>query len=399
MKTKLLIVHYSLYNGGAERSLVNFLTLLPPDRYAIDLMLFRREGLFYAQLPKHVRVIEAPPLLPDLFYNPNSMDARSGGLRGLRARAVRTLGTGTAALLAHGKNNASKQLRWKYFYRHAIQPLPGAYDVAMAFMHNEPTYFVCDKVSAKRKLAWVHNDYSRTGLKPELDEPYYARMDGVATISDGCLRVLQSTFPDLQSKFRCLPNLTSAQTVRTLAQAFAPEEFDPSVPALLSVGRLNAQKAYDLSIAAAALLKKRGVPFRWYVIGSGEKYDELKAQIAQADVGDRLLLLGARENPYPYMARCDVLVQNSRYEGKSVVLDEAKILGRPILATRYPTVGDQLTDGETGVLADVNAEAIAEGIERLLRDEALRARLSANLSALELDNTEQIARYMEWISG
>lgn len=95
------------------------------------------------------------------------------------------------------------------------------------------------------------------------------------------------------------------------------------------------------------------------------------------------------------MKHCDMLVQSSRYEGKSVVLDEAKMLCVPIIATAYPTVGDQILDGKEGIITEMSAQGIADGILRIIRDEQLSRKLKTYLSGQEYGNQAEIVKYME----
>lgn len=95
------------------------------------------------------------------------------------------------------------------------------------------------------------------------------------------------------------------------------------------------------------------------------------------------------------MKNCDVVAQTSRWEGKSVVLDEAKIIGTPILTTNYPTAKDQILEGKEGIIVEMSPKAIAAGIERLMRDEELRADIRNYLINHEYGNAEEIQRYYE----
>ena len=91
----------------------------------------------------------------------------------------------------------------------------------------------------------------------------------------------------------------------------------------------------------------------------------------------------------------EVLVQSSRYEGKSVVLDEAKMLCTPIVATAYPTVADQVADGQEGLVVSMSAEGIAEGVRRMLTDDALREGITAYLAAHEYGNQAEVKKYIK----
>ena len=144
------------------------------------------------------------------------------------------------------------------------------------------------------------------------------------------------------------------------------------------MGRLDRQKGLDIAIEACARLAD-SVDFRWYVLGDGPQRGELEALIASRGLRDRFFLLGTTLNPYPYLARCDVYAQPSRFEGKSIALEEAKCLARPILTTAFSTVRDQIEDGVTGSIAQIDADDVAEKLRALLLEPALRQKLTDNL--------------------
>ena len=333
---KILFVIRSLEFGGAEKSLVNLLRELPEEQYEIDLLLFKQKGGFLSQLPANVNLLETPEPLYRLFA-----PLKKAG----KQVFVKLIGT-ACARLARKTRKQRMAYRWKNFYKRAIPRLPGAYDVAVAYVGTEVLYYVTDCVQAKKKYVWIHNDYRTASYSKPDDLPYFQKIDGIVSVSEDCVNVLKEEFPQHSQKIHCIENITSSAVVRELAEAFVPEEYGADCCNILSVGRLSRQKGFDMAIAACAELKKQGVSFCWYVIGDGDQREILQQMIRQYEVSDCFVLLGTRSNPYPYMKHCSFLAQPSRFEGKSVVLDEAKILCTPILATAYPTVADQIRDAK-----------------------------------------------------
>ena len=348
----------SLRNGGAERSLVNLLQLLDYDRYNVDLLLFQNEGMFLKQVPKAVNIISNCNKLYTLYDN-NKAEA----LKHPYLSAIHMIGT----FISRKKTNSvakSRQYRWEHFYKKIVPELTKEYDVAIAYMQREQTYFLVDKVKAAKKIAWVHNEYSQLGHFKEMDLEYFEKVDKVVTISDLCAKDLKKNFPSIAEKFVVLPNLTSSQVIRNLAKEFYPPEFKRDVLNIVSIGRLNAQKGFEFALEAALELKKSRVKFHWVVLGIGSLKEELEKKREELGVQDCFEFIGARENPYAYMKNADVLVQTSRFEGKSVVLDEGKILCCPIVTTNYPTVYDQINKDE-GVIVGMNGKEIADGILKI----------------------------------
>lgn len=384
MKRILFVIH-SLGYGGAERALVNLLSELPEDRYQVELLCFQRRGDFLAQLPKWVRVLDTPPELKALY----------GPVRKAGRMLLPKLWGKAGAMLFRRTRKARAAWRWQHMFKRVIPKLETHYDAAVAFTGAEIQYFVADCVDADKRIVFIHNDYRTAGYSAKDDEPYFARMDKIVSISRRCVEVLEEIFPQYKARMLYLENITSSALVRARAQEPVPAEYQGSVPTLLSVGRLTPQKGFDLAIEAAAILRQRGVKFRWYILGEGPLKAALQKQIDDCGLGEAFVLLGARSNPYPYMKHCTVLVQPSRFEGKSVVLDEAKMLAVPIVATAYPTVADQLTDGQEGLVTALSAEGIADGVQKMLEDAALRESFTSYLAAHEYGNQQEVEKYIQ----
>lgn len=154
---------------------------------------------------------------------------------------------------------------------------------------------------------------------------------------------------------------------------------------LLTVGRLVPQKGYDILLEAAELIDAANLSngFVWRIIGDGPLLSDIKRSIEVKELAGKVELLGLRENPYPYIAACDVFVQTSRYEGKSVVLDEAKALCRPIVVTDYPTAKDSITNGVNGIICAMNGNGVADAVLRLSDSDSLKAHLTGTLESDE----------------
>ena len=381
---KILFVIYSMKYGGAERSLANLLQTLPEGKYDVDLMLFRKTGDFLKQLPPWVNVIDTPEDL-DRLYAP----LRQTKLKG----AVKLMGTGFSRLARKGKK-AQAAWRWKHFYSKNVKPLLKEYDVAVAYAGSENLYFIRDKVRAARKLVWIHNDYRTAGYSKADDMPYFEDMDAIVSVSEECVEVLRQEFPQFSEKIHCLENISSASAVRKQAELFFPEEYNKERLSILSVGRLHPQKGFDMAVEAAAILKEKGLDFHWYLIGEGPLRAQLEQMIEARKLAGCFSLLGTRLNPYVYIKNSRMIVQSSLYEGKSVVLDEAKMLCTPIVATAYPTVHDQVNEGEEGVITELSPEGIANGILRLLKDEKLYGHIKEYLAGQDYGNESECEKYM-----
>ena len=388
---RILIVMPDLKSGGAERSLVNFLTECDEKRYKIDLLLFRKSGDFLKQIPQFVNVIEPDKLTRDLFA--------MGQKIGLAPKIIKYVGSGVGKICSPCHWDKGRQIRWNAVYRHFIPVLKRKYDVAIAYLEGEATYYVADKVIADKKICWFHSDYSKLKYSTIFDRRVFKKMRWIATISDECVDIMRAKFPTLKEKIIKIENITSERVILKRAEEVDDDAYEnnDNTLRLLSIGRLVPEKGFDLAVAAAAILKKKGVNFKWNIIGEGPKEKELKLLAREMRVEDSVKFLGIRENPYPYIKQCDIVVQTSRFEGKSIVLDEAKIMKKPIVVTNYSTVHDQIIAGKEGMIVEISSEAIADGIIRMYQNNEERTVIIDFLNQNNYGNSYVVNKYYKVI--
>lgn len=177
---KILFVMPTLYGGGAEKSLVNLLNLIDYKKYAVDLLLFKQEGLFLTQIPKEVRLL---PLTASLRYAYKIDMGMFGSLSGVKTGMLRLIGTVVCKVLYKEK---ARQQRWMKCYKHCLPNLEGKYDIAVGFLEGEASYYVIDKVNAEKKILWIHNDFNeiKKNEDAKIYENYFQKADSVVSISD-----------------------------------------------------------------------------------------------------------------------------------------------------------------------------------------------------------------------
>lgn len=391
MKKRLLFVMESMKSGGGERSLLSLLELIDYESYEVDLMLFNPSGLFFDMIPEQVNVISLGKTYED-FAKPLVSSVKTFLLGFRPCMALKRLLYSRTVNRRDVPELERDQRSWKYL-RSAFEKSGVSYDAAIGYLEGKPNFFVADCVDAKIKAGYIHNDYSKLGLDASKDVKMFAELDVIVTVSDECKKVLEKTFPQFAKKFCVIENITSPKTLAKMSEEI-PGEFlkksDEKI--ILTVGRISQQKGYDIAIDAAEILAKKGYDFKWFSIGKGELREEFEKIISEKNLEEKFVFLGERANPYPYVANCDIYAQTSYYEGKSIAIDEAKIFARPIVATKFSTVYDQLSDGETALLADIDAMSVAEKIEQLF-DENLAKKLSENLKKIKLGNEEEIEKF------
>lgn len=402
-KKKLLFVIHRLDAGGAEKSIVSLLNSLPLDHLDIDLLAYKPTGIFRTQIPKGVNFVETPS---EIICETEKIT----NIRFWKNCTIKLLFLKVLCIVMNrfrGKNSRMKMSHNQFyneFWKPYIPVLDKEYDVAISYIDG-CNYYVIDHVKAKKKILWCHNDYNKLDLIPDYDLQYYNKCDHACTISEICCQSLRDNFPSIAEKFEVVENISSSRII--FAQANMLEEQqkehdgykDDKRIKLLSMGRLVEQKGYDMAIEAAKKLKDRGLDFCWYIIGDGELRETLKSKIIKNKIDDCFILLGVRSNPYPYIKQADIFVMPSRYEGKSIALDEAKILRKPIIVTKYPSVYDAIEDRAEGIIVDINADSIADGITELVQNSYLQQKLTAQLASCDYSNEKQVVgRFLKLIN-
>src|SRR5690606_24582283 len=284
-----------------------------------------------------------------------------------------------------------EQLSWKHVSA-SIPKLESSYDLAIGFLEKSSIYYVVEKVTASMKVGFIHNDYRLLGMKKQFDLPYFEKLDKIFTVSPSCEQILNEEFPEFARKTSVMYNVVSTQLLRRMAAETV--EMEDSIK-LVSVGRLHHQKGFDIAIDACRLLVDRGYDIRWYVLGEGSERQRLERLISENNLAEHCLLLGTRSNPYPYMANADIYVQPSRFEGKAISIDEAKILCKPIVVANFSTVRDQITHGVDGLISELDPIALADTIQMLVDDAALRDRFVKHLESCSLGTESEVDKLYE----
>lgn len=165
---------------------------------------------------------------------------------------------------------------------------------------------------------------------------------------------------------------------------------------LLSIGRYCAAKNYDNVPDITSRMATHDISdLRWYIIGYGGDEALIRQRIKEAGMEEHVILLGKKENPYPYIKACDIYVQPSRYEGKSVTVREAQILCKPVVVTAYPTAPSQIQDGVDGVIVPLDNEGCARGLADFIRNKALQDKIVENLRHGDYANASEVEKIYE----
>ena len=386
MKKRIFIAIQYLEIGGAERALIGLLSSLDYTKYEVDLFVYRHSGEFMKFIPDEVN------LLPEIKkYTTLSRPIKEIVKEGYIDIAI-------GRVLAHLKNkifNKRHQIKdsiaiYQYVASYTTPFMPsfykrGEYDLAISFLI--PHNIVREKVLAKQYWAWIHTDYSYVDIDVDYELLVWSAYNKIISISEDVTKGFLSKFPALSPKITIIENILSENFVKEQAEEKVDLSFLPSDSIkFCTVARFSYPKAIDRAVYICKELIDKGLNIYWYIIGYGSDETMIREKIKETQMEKRFVLIGKKENPYPYIKATDFYIQPSRYEGKAVTVREAQILEKPVVITNYPTAKSQLNDGIDGVIVPDSIEGATDGIEAFLKDKDKQNRIIAYLKAHHYGN-------------
>lgn len=397
MRKKILFVINTLGGAGAETAMLELLRNLPPTRYEVSLFVLMNQGEMVHQLPGYVT------LLNENFCD-DSVLSREGKRR-LNRYILRTMFRkgSLAKNFPYFVSNLFRMLKWgavlpdKLLWRVMSDGAPGQekeYDLAVAYLEGGSAYYVADHVTARKKAGFIHIDYGKAGYTRELDCGCYEKFDRIFAVSGEVREHFLDTYPEYDKKTEIFYNMINPGRIRERAQMPGGFEDEYDGIRILTVGRLTAQKAYGIAVEAMKLLREEGAGVRWYVLGEGEERKNLEKKIKEYGLERDFLLLGAKENPYPYYAQTDLYVHATRYEGKSIAIQEAQVLGCAILVSDCSGNREQVEDGVDGRMCGLSPEGIRDGVLEMVRDREACRRYGEAASKKITGQQKQLERFL-----
>ena len=390
MKPRILIAMHYMELGGAESALLGLLQAHDPQKADIDLFLYDHVGELMQYIPNTVNLLPKVEAY-SMLERPISELLRKGywGV---------ALGRILAKYFAKQEKNNNKEklddISAYYYIARYVNPfLPKInpsveYDLAISFL--QPHHYVLKKVRARKKLAWLHTDYSKVFVS-QREEEVWSQYDYIAAISAEVGHSFVHRFPNLDSKILPIENILSSQFIRQRANEREARLSGTGIR-LLTIGRYSYPKKLEDIPVMTAKLKRNFPDLKWYIIGYGnpEEENKIKVNITKEGVQDSVILLGKKSNPYPYINACDVYVQPSRYEGKSITVREAQILCKPVIVTAYPTAPSQIQDGVDGVIVPLDIELCVDAMSSFLKNKEKQAKIAKYLSEHDYGNETEI---------
>lgn len=391
-RKKIIIVSHALELGGVERSLVGLLNAINPEVVDVDLFLLRHEGELLKYIPDYIN------LLPEVAaYTVLARPMKEIFFEGhVLLTAARVFGKIAAKYYAYKNNMRSSDIQIEYSHKYTYRWMPRIqakkeYDLAISFL--TPHYIVANKIKAKRTIAWIHTDYSQIDVNIASEFKMWNMYDFIASISNDVTGAFIKVFPHLKNKIIVIENILPEKLIFKQAQMRdVSDEMPNHGIKLLSIGRYCIAKNFDNVPEICRRLCEKGLDVYWYIIGFGGDEDLIREKIKENGMDKRVILLGKKENPYPYIKGCDLYVQPSRFEGKCVSVREAQMLGKPVVITNYVTASSQLEDGVDGLIIPLENSECADALASILMDSEQIEVIRKNCKKKDYTNFSEIEK-------
>ncbi len=395
-KKRILIVSHALELGGVERSLIGLLWAMYDQKYQVDLFLLRHEGELMEMIPHYINLLPEIPAYT-VLARPMVETLKE---RHLILTTARAIGKWKAMdfVKKHQLGQNSVALEYSHKYTYLLMPKIQAdieYDAAISFL--TPHYFVAHNVKAKKKICWIHTDYRNVAVDRKSELKMWNCFDTIVSISDSARESFIGVFPSLKDRTVVIENILPENLIWCQAEEYnVRKELDGQIN-LLSIGRFCTPKNFDNVPEICKKIRAKGLDIKWYLIGFGPDEVLIRKKIEETGMKNYVIILGKKDNPYPYIKDCDLYVQPSRYEGKCVAVCEAQMLGKPVVITSYETSRSQLEDNVDGVIVPIDNEACAEGIAKLLRKPERMVQLSTACLNRDYSNKAQVEKIYQLI--
>jgi len=392
MKKRILFVLYNLEIGGAEKSLITLLHTLDYQNYDVDLFLYRHRGELIHQLPEQVNLL--PEIASYSTFDKSTKETIRSGYWFIGALRIISILISKLFKKKSIYTQISNGITSKF-----LPSLEKEYDVAISYIWTHD--FIVNNVKARKKIGWIHTDYNQLQAVKWIERRLLRNLDFIVSVSPQCKQSFDESHPDLIHKSVCMENITLPSLLYKMAkEPLQEKQWDRyAAVKILTVARLHPDKGVDRAVEACKLLVNEGFHIKWYVIGYGVQESELRERINHLGIEENFILLGKKNNPYPYFNNADLYVQPSRFEGKSIAITEAKIFRLPVITTDYPSAKDQVKHGIDGLIVENSIEGIFRGVKRLIENPEETEMFKERVGVENLGNQNEIEKFYQMIGS
>ena len=333
---KIMFSIPNLMHGGAEKVLVNLLNNMDPDKYEITLIVLFDIGIYKEKLNRNIRYISC------------------------FKRQIR------------GNSQILKIFSPEFLYKRFINE---KYDVIISYLEG-PTVRILSgcPYNSTKKIAWIHTSFDdkakvRTGFRSYKEAvKIYGAYDKIISVSDSVKDAfVNSTGIDRKKVYTLYNTNDSDDIIKKSQEPIGDVTFSSDSINICSVGKIIEVKGYERLARVHKRLIDEGYINSVYIIGKGNEQAKIEHFLKANRLEDSFKFIGFRENPYKYVAACDLYICSSYREGFSTAVSEALILGKPVISTlcsgAYELLGH---NNEYGLVVENSEEGLYKGLKEYI---------------------------------
>jgi glycosyltransferase involved in cell wall biosynthesis len=359
-KTKILFRHRSMEMGGVEKVMLSLLQNLNPEKYDLTVVLNLNQGELRNEFPSHVRKISLAEGKEDFSKN-------------ILLQKIQ---------LFKRKNKLEKLRKNPKIIDESY--LKEQYDIEIAMTYNDFEPVLNSTNSKSKKIGWFHSEIQVPGLQPLVPDilKHFPQFDQMVYCSERIENLMHEHYPDLNYPLeKVIINAIPIEEIKKKSEEKITDL--PQNPVFVSVGRLHYRKGYHQLIEAHANLLRDGFMHNIVIIGDGEHRKKLEALIKEKNVEKSFILLGNRMNPYPYIKQADFFILPSESEAWPLVIAEALILQKPIIATDTGDISKMIKHQKTGYVIRYQKDEMYNAMKLFLTDNDMLSNINNNLKDIE----------------
>lgn len=395
MCKKILFIIGILDTGGVSKSMLSLLNVIDKEKYEVSLLMMNTSGAFSNQIPTGVRVL-----------SDSRLTALTSGFKGIKDLISFRKGIGFHPILGLFSlirfliSYFDKSLSGIFLARIMPKISEEHFDLIVDYNGQQDLYYMVNKLKGTRKITFFHNDYRKWRYYEKADRKYFGKVNGIYTISQECVDALREVFSEYSEKIYLMENISSPFLIHRLANQPIGESLQNKTEKIIiiSLGYVCIRKGSELAVQVAKELKDMGVDFEWWFIGKIMDDWDYQGFIKKNGLETNIKFLGVKSNPYPYLKSADIYVHLSKFEGKSIALDEVKILCKPIVVTNFSTVHDQFKDRVNASICEMTVEDATDKITELIHNTNLRQSYIDYLKQHIVDNSNEIEKIYSLLS-
>ena len=392
---KILIAVRELDCGGTEVAMINLLKNLNPKKFEVTLLLARKRGVYLNRIPSYVKIIETAFEKEKFRYHISDDEKLVKNIiQKNNIKIIRKFGRGLGDILK--KINYNLDVYNEYLLT-KTKELDKEYDLALDFYGYGyfQSAYIAKKVKARKKIMWIHDERL---IPMKRTRCYFNEYDYFFGVSQACVRNFIREFPETKGRVGIFNNiLDHEEIIRKSKEGIEKNLFNDKKFNMVTVGRLEWQKGYDMAIDIASKLSENNIEFCWYIIGEGSEEEKIRKKIRMLNLDDKVILLGRKDNPYPYIKKADVYIQTSRHEGYGLAIAEARILNKAIISTDLECVREQIQNTKNGYLVPYDIDKFIDIIIKLKEDRRLIQKVEENLKENDQSSVKEIEKLNQFI--